>query len=210
MVELIVNKVIPAIQDFTENLGDKLAPVMRFIQPVIDGLRSAFNSVKDSLASNNDELRPFFTLLRNISNFIVTYVGPAISETLGLAFKALGKIIATIIDQFADFVQSITKIYNTITGIIDAIRGAGSAVNNFFSGASFSPAAPSGPSFQASPFIPTPSGPPSGIYQNVGMGTTNITVNGAIDSESTARQIVSILNDSSARGTLGASGLVFV
>jgi hypothetical protein len=32
----------------------------------------------------------------------------------------------------------------------------------------------------------------------------NITVNGAIDAESTARQIVSILNDSTARGTLGA------
>jgi hypothetical protein len=207
MVEILVKNVIPAIQDFTSNLGDKLAPVMRFIQPVINGLRSAFNSVRDSLASNNDELRPFFSLLRNISDFIVTYVGPAISETLGLAFKALGKIIATIIDQFANFVESITKIYNTITGIIDAIRGAGSAVGNFFSGASFSPAAPSGPSFNASPFIPTPSGPPSGIYQNVGMGTTNITVNGAIDSESTARQIVSLLNDSSARGTLGSSAL---
>jgi len=32
----------------------------------------------------------------------------------------------------------------------------------------------------------------------------NITVNGAIDSESTARQIVEILNDSAARGTIGA------
>jgi len=32
----------------------------------------------------------------------------------------------------------------------------------------------------------------------------NITVNGAIDSESTARQIVEIINNSSARGTLGA------
>jgi len=207
MVEILVKQVIPAIQDFTANLGDKLTPVIRFIEPVINGLRSAFNSVRNSLAANNDELRPFYSLLRNISDFIVNYVGPAISETLGLAFKALGRIIATIIDQFADFVQAITKIYNTITGIIDAVRGAGSAVGNFFSGASFSPAAPSGPSFQASPFIPTPSGPPSGIYQNVGMGTTNITVNGAIDSESTARQIVSLLNDSSARGTLGSSAL---
>jgi len=34
--------------------------------------------------------------------------------------------------------------------------------------------------------------------------TYNITVNGAIDSESTARQIVQILNDSTSRGTLGA------
>jgi hypothetical protein len=36
----------------------------------------------------------------------------------------------------------------------------------------------------------------------------NVTVNGAMDSESTARQIVSLLNDSQARGTLGASGLI--
>ena len=36
----------------------------------------------------------------------------------------------------------------------------------------------------------------------------NITVNGAIDSESTARQIVSILNDSQARGTLGGAGIL--
>jgi hypothetical protein len=32
----------------------------------------------------------------------------------------------------------------------------------------------------------------------------NITVNGAIDSESSARQLVEILNESQARGTLGA------
>ena len=36
--------------------------------------------------------------------------------------------------------------------------------------------------------------------------TINLTVNGAVDPESTARQIVTILNDSQARGTLGASG----
>lgn len=39
-----------------------------------------------------------------------------------------------------------------------------------------------------------------------GGGTINLTVNGAIDPESTARQIVMILNDSQARGTRGASG----
>jgi hypothetical protein len=207
MVEIIVKNVIPAIQDFTSNLGDKLQPVMKVIQPIINGLRSAFNSVKDSLAANNDELRPFFNLLKNITDFVVTYVAPAIGETLGLAFKALGKIIATIIDQFANFVDQITKIYNTIKGIIDAIKGAGSAVGNFFSGASFSgattPAAPMAPS-------PAPAAPSVPRYVYASTGSTNITVNGAIDSESTARQIVGLLNDSSARGTLGGSGLVFV
>jgi len=205
MVEILVKNVIPAIQDFTSNLGDKLAPVMKVIQPIINGLRSAFNSVRDSLASNNDELRPFFNLLKNITDFVVTYVAPAIGETLGFAFKALGKIISTIIDQFADFVDKITKIYNTIKGIIDAIKGAGSAVGNFFSGASFS-----GATTPSAPMTPTPVAPSMPRYSYASTGNTNITVNGAIDSESTARQIVGLLNDSSARGTLGGSGLVFV
>jgi hypothetical protein len=71
-----------------------------------------------------------------------------------------------------------------------------------------SPAAPSAP-VPSLPLAPVPALPaerPRFIYAS---SPTNITVNGAIDSESTARQIVSILNDSSARGTLGGSGLVF-
>jgi hypothetical protein len=206
MVTLIVKNVIPAIQDFTSNLGEKLAPVMKVLQPIINGLRSAFNSIKNSLAENNDELRPFFNLLKNITDFIVTYVAPAVGETLGLAFKALGKILEGIIDTFATFVTKITKIYDTITGILDAIKGAGSAVGNFISGASF----PSGATSPAAPIAPTPVAPSMPRYSYASTGTTNITVNGAIDSESTARQIVGLLNDSSARGTLGGSGLVFV
>ena len=208
MVEALVKNVIPAIQDFTSNLGEKLAPVMKVIQPIINGLRSAFNSVRDSLASNNDELRPFFNLLKNITDFVVTYVAPAIGQTLGLAFKALGKILEGVIDTFATFVTKITKIYETITGILDAIKGAGSAVGNFISGASL----PSGATSPSAPAAPSPplQSPNLPRYIYASTGSTNITVNGAIDSESTARQIVGLLNDSSARGTLGGSGLVFV
>lgn len=202
MVEVLVNKVIPAISDFTSNLGDKLAPVMRIIQPIINGLRSAFNSIRDTLRDNNDELKPFYNLMKAIANFATDYLAPAIGETLGFAFKALGKIISGIIDTFADFVDKISKI----KGLIDGIASAGSAVGRFITGSSFetgaaSPAAPMAPSAP----LQTPSLP---RYIAASAGTTNITVNGAIDSESTARQIVTILNDSSARGTLGG-GLIY-
>jgi hypothetical protein len=40
--------------------------------------------------------------------------------------------------------------------------------------------------------------------------TVNLTVNGAIDPESTARTIVNTLNDSTYRGTNGASNLVYL
>jgi phage-related protein len=206
MVELLVKRLIPAIQDFADNLGENLAPVIRIFRPVIEGLRSAFNSVRDSLQDNNDELKPFFNLLKNIADFVVKYVGPAISETLGLAFKALGKFVGQAIENFASFVEQITKIYNTIKGIIDAIKGAGSAVGNFFSGASYSGS--SSPAAPVAPSAPTPA-PSVPRYIYASTGSTNITVNGAIDSESTARQIVGLLNDSSARGTLGGSGLIF-
>lgn len=207
MVEIIVKNVIPAIQDFTSNLGDKLQPIMKVIQPIINGLRSAFNSVRDSLARNNDELQPFYNFMVAIYNFAKDYLAPILGKTLGLALEGLGKIISGLIDTFAGFVSKIERIYNAVKGIIDAIKGAGSAVGNFFSGASFESGAtsPAAPSPTPAPIAPTPTVP---RYIYAGMGTTNITVNGAIDSESTARQIVGILNDSSARGTLGG-GLLY-
>lgn len=202
MVETLVKNVIPAIQDFTSNLGEKLAPVMKVIRPIIDGLRSAFNSVRSALKDNNDELQPFYSFMKAIYNFAKDYLAPVIGETLGLAFKAFGKILEGIIDLFASFVSKVSKIKD----LIDAIKSAGSAVGNFVSGASFSPGATS-PATPMTPSAPlqTPSLP---RYIAASAGTTNITVNGAIDSESTARQIVTILNDSSARGTLGG-GLIY-
>jgi hypothetical protein len=200
MVNLIVQRVIPAIQDFTSNIGDKLQPVLKIIEPILKGLSSAFNSVKNALAENNDELQPFYNLMKNIATFARDTLAPILGKTLGAAFSILGDIVAGLIGGFASFVDKITKIYNAVKGIIDAIRGAGSAVGNFFSGSSFE-----GPSATVTPFSPTPVPSPTVpkfIY--AGAGTTNITVNGALDSESTARQIVSILNDSQARGTLGA------
>jgi hypothetical protein len=213
MVELIVNKVIPAIQDFTDNLGEKLAPVMKIIKPIIDGLKSAFNAVSGSLKENNDELQPFFNFMKAIYNFAKDYLAPAIGETLGFAFKALGKIISGIIDQFSNVVSLITSIYNKIKSMIDLIKSAGSFVGNMFSGASYTepPGGGSGFVTASATTVPTMSSDIAGSDARLRAraGTTNITVNGAIDPESTARQIVGLLNDSSARGTNGASGLVF-
>jgi hypothetical protein len=46
---------------------------------------------------------------------------------------------------------------------------------------------------------------PASFRQREEIGNTyNITVNGAMDSESVARQMVTLLNDSQARGTLGS------
>jgi len=198
LVETIVNKVIPAIADFVDNLSENLAPIMKAIQPIINGVRNAFNSVKNSLIENNDELQPFYNFMKDIYSFAKNYLAPILGNTLGLAFTALGKIIAGVIDTFAGFVSQLTAIYNRIKGIIDFIRGAAGAVSDFFGGSSST-------STSSVPKVSTASVP----KVSQASSQMNITVNGAIDPEGTARTIVSVLNNSAARGTLGAAGFAY-
>jgi hypothetical protein len=213
-VTVVVNRVIPAIAEFTSNLGDKLQPVMRAIQPIIDGVKSAFNSVRNSLAANNEELQPFFNFMQRIAEFARDTLAPILGKTLGLAFEGLGKVVAGLINIFAGFVDKLNAIYNKAKQFIDFLKN--NPVTNFFTGASSSSGASfSNAGFNTAATSVTPSLSPEIMDSDARLRafaagrTTSITVNGAIDPESTARQIVGLLNDSSARGTLGGSGLVF-
>jgi hypothetical protein len=199
MVDTIVKKVIPAIADFTSNLGDKLRPIMEFLTPITNGLRSAFNSVRDSLSRNSDELKPLLILFKGLAEFSRDVLAPILGKTLGKAFEIVGGAIGALIDGLASVVNFFDDLYNKIKRVIEISKQIGSSLNPF-SNASFSTGAASS-STSSTPVMPNE---PIAAYRYVG-GTTNITVNGAIDSESTARQIVSILNDSSARGTLGSA-----
>ena len=201
LLETLVKKVIPAIADFTSNLGDKLRPVIEFITPITNGLRDAFNSVRDSVNRNSDDLKPLLNLFKNVAEFARDVLAPILGKTLGKAFEIVGVAIGGLIDGLAKVVSFFDDLYNKIKRVIDIAKGIGSALNPF-SNASFTSGA-SSPSAPSTPSMPSES---IAAYRYVGgQATTNITVNGAIDSESTARQIVSILNDSSARGTLGSA-----
>jgi len=202
MVEVIVNRVIPAIADFTNNLGEKLRPVIEFLTPITNGLRSAFNSVKNSLSDNSEELKPLLNLFKAVAEFARDVLAPILSKTLGAALSIVGKAISGLIDGLASVVTFFNNLYNAIKRVIDLSKQLAGNLNPF-SNSSFS-----GASSSSAPTTPvTPSSIPS--YLNVRpVSTTNITVNGAIDSESAARQIVQILNDSNARGTLGSAAFV--
>jgi hypothetical protein len=197
LVETLVQRVIPAIADFTNNLGEKLRPVIEFLTPITNGLRSAFNSVKTSLNDNSEELKPLINLFKGIAAFARDVLAPILSKTLGAALGIVGKAVAGLVSGLASVVSFFDDLYNKIKRVIEISKQIGSALNPF-----------SGASFSETPVTPvSPSGIPS--YLNVQpVSTTNITVNGAIDSESTARQIVKVLNDSNARGTLGSAAFV--
>lgn len=200
MVDTIINRVVPAIQDFTSNLGEKLQPVIKIFQPILEGLTTAFNYIRDSLQENNDKLEPFYEFIKNIAGFVVKYLAPAIGETLGGAFKVVGFIISNLISLFATFVDRITSIYNTIIKIVNFVKGLGGKFADMLGIGSVTvnqaPAAPYLPMLTQSAYT----APASNII--------SLTVNGAIDPEGTARTIIDVLNQSSYRGTLGSAALV--
>jgi hypothetical protein len=212
MVDLIVQRVIPAVQTFIDAIGGKEGLNSKFTTyidgakkifiPILDGLKNAFNTIKDSVMRNKDEFSTLF-------NFLKDYVAPLFGGALKIAIEGIGIALAVILDTVGLLIKGFEKVIGLVKGFIDISKSIGSGIGGFFSGASMSsPAAPSAP-VPSLPLAPVPALPaerPRFIYAS---SPTNITVNGAIDTESTARQIVSILNDSSARGTLGGSGLVF-
>jgi hypothetical protein len=198
MVENIVTYVVPAIQAFVEGfeggsgLKNAFTEIIRVAKiiliPIFEGVQSIFNKVKNAVMDNKEAFEGLWSFLKNF-----------LAPFLGGAFKVTLEVIGTVI---GGVVTAVGKLISAFQALFEA----GNRVKNFlgFGGASnASNASLPTPGTVTAPFMGSPSfaGGYSGQAVNY---NNNITVNGAIDSESTARQIVDVLNQSSYRGTLGA------
>jgi hypothetical protein len=220
MVSLFVDKAIPTIAEFAGNLKDNVLPILTsiyefvkgFFTPIVEGIREAFANVSKAVSNNSTELNKFFTFAKAIFEFGKTYLAPFIGEVLGAAFKVLGVAISGVIGFFSTLVDIIDRAYKAIVAFVNFVRNnpVTSAVGSVFGGGR----AAGGPVSAGTTYLVGENGPElftsqtSGtIIPNNKMGggnTINITVNGALDTEGTARTIVDILNRSQARGSLGA------
>jgi phage-related protein len=213
MVENIVTKVMPALSSFAESLGGKeglkgtfdtfVSAAKNLFLPIFNGIRSAFNNIKASVMENKEEFTALFNFLKN-------YVAPFLGGALRIAIQGIGAVISTVVNLVASLVrgfQSLISLGQRVSGVIGSVGGflgfgGNRAMGGSVSGNTAYVVGERGPEL----FVPQGSGTIVPNNRMGGGGTTiNLTVNGAIDSESTARQIVRILNDSQARGTLGSA-----
>lgn len=215
----IKDTVLPTFKNIFEFIQNFVIPAVRdFLTPVINGLRAAFEKVTGKIQENEEKFKPLVAFLKATAEFIRDTLAPILGKVLGGAFKVLGTAIGIIIDLFANLVDGIDKAFKAIKAIIDFIKNnpvtkfIGGAIEAAFGGGK----AMGGPVIAGTSYVVGERGPElftpnrSGTIipnNKLGGGGTviNLTVNGAIDGESTARQIVRILNDSQARGTLGAA-----
>jgi hypothetical protein len=213
MVEAVVTKVMPALASFADRLGGKdglkgtfdvfVQGAKNIFIPIFNGIKSAFDTIKKSVMDNKEEFTTLF-------NFLKDYVAPFLGGALRIAIMAIGKVIGTVVELVASLVrgfQQVIQFGSAVGGAIGAVGGflgfgGGRAMGGPVSANTAYVVGERGPEL----FVPGNSGTivPNGAG---GRGATiNLTVNGAIDPEGTARTIVNVLNNSAARGTLGAAG----
>jgi hypothetical protein len=210
MVENIVSKVMPALSDFAQGLGGKeglkgtfdvfVNFAKKVFTPIVEGIKSAFNNIKTAVMDNKDEFIVLF-------NFLKDYVAPFFGNALKLAIQGIGLAITVVVNLVADLIKGFRTVMEFGGKIGGAIGGAVGALG-FGGGRAMGGPVSAGTAYmvgERGPELFVPKGSGTIVPNGAGRGATiNLTVNGAIDSESTARQIVSILNDSQARGTLGS------
>jgi hypothetical protein len=230
LVETVVNKVIPAFDDIATTIGEDVAPVFSdfftivkdIATPIFEGLEKVFNSVKESLTANKDEFKSFYALIKDIVNFVKKFLVPVFGETLKAAFTVLAAGIKPLINAFASVAGFIGDAYNGLKNFISLVKnnplvkGISGAIENIFGGGK----AAGGPVTGGTTYLVGEKGPElftpgssGNIIPNNRLGgggsTINITVNGALDAEGTARQIVDILNRATGRGGSGSGALVY-
>jgi len=205
--------VLPVVKSLSDFIQNNFAPILNTVFiPIVRTLMKAFDTVALSVTKNEEKLKPLLELMKTIFNFSKTYLAPILINVLGKALQFVAGVVSTVIGLFANLVNIINKAVTaikTVASIGSAIGGAIGGALGFGGGKAMGGPVSSGMAYvvgERGPelFVPGQSGT---IVPNGGRGgnTINITVNGAIDAEGTARTIIDVLNRSSARGTLGSA-----
>jgi len=216
---VLTDFVIPAFKALYSYLFDYVVPFWASVfGPAIQGISTAFGKVSAAIKNNEDDLAPLFTLFKSVASFVRDTMGPAIGTILRVAFEVLGTAIAGVItgvSKVVDFLgDMITKVKQFIQLIKDnpVVAGIGGLIDKVFGGFK----AAGGPVTSGTSYIVGERGPelftpnrsgsiiPNHALGGGGGSVINLTVNGAIDPEGTARAIINVLNNSSYRGTLGS------
>ena len=120
-------KVIPIVQKVADAFGSKsdgmsgtltnLAnSIKSFVQPIFEGFKTAFDSIKETIIENKDEFQSFFDLIKAAA--------PIIGKVIGAAFSFIGDVASVVLNIFANVVGALRGLINTAIDLINvAIRG---------------------------------------------------------------------------------------
>jgi hypothetical protein len=219
----VKDTLVPAFKEMWNFLNEFIIPTLKTILvPVVTALFKAFQQVATTIKDNEEKLKPLLTLFKAVATFSRDVLAPVIGTVLSTALKAVGGILSGLISGFATLVGLINGVVNAIQDLVNLVRnnplvkGIGGLIDNVFGGGRANGGAvTAGTTYLvgeqgAELFTPNTSG---AIIPNKALGgggsTINLTVNGAIDPEGTARTIVDVLNRATGRGGSGAGAFSY-
>lgn len=209
---------IPTFKAIWSFISEYVVPTLgAILTPIIEGLFSAFSKVSNAIKSNEEDLAPLLKLFKLVAAFVRDNLAPVIGTVLKVALESVGSLLSGLISGFSRLVGIIGDVIGQVRAFINlvannaAVKGIANVVSSVFGGFR----ANGGSVSSGTPYVVGERGAELFVPKSNGMivpnnalgggGTTiNLTVNGAIDAEGTARTIIDVLNRSTARGTLGA------
>ena len=118
MVDIVVNTVIPAVQGFIDSMGGKeglttaftniIDTLKKIFIPVLDGLKYAFDVIRDAVMRNKDEFQSLF-------DFLQKYVAPLLGGVLKIAIQGIGSAIGIVIDLVGSLISGFEKVVSVIS-----------------------------------------------------------------------------------------------
>jgi len=198
MIDTIVKDVVPAVQSFIEGIGGKegiSAAIKNFIDivksiaiPIFEGLRYAFDKIKGAVEDNKDSFEALF-------KFMKEYVAPFFGGAMKLAIEALGtalSLILGIVGKVISAFQTLISLGSKVASFVGGAFGGGKASGGAVTAGTTYLVGEQGPEL----FTAGANGAiiPNKAISSGGGNTVNITINGAVDPISTARQIANLLN----------------
>lgn len=230
----ITGQLVPAAAVFYDWFINKIAPgIVRYVTPIIAGIRSGFASLAKAIEDNKPQLIEIGNRLKVVAEFIAQKVAPVIGTVLGGAFQVLGVILGTTLRLIINIADAFSTVYEWVIKLVakfqdSSVGKALGAIGKVFDGSPVGMvAAPMG----AAPTLMGPgggmAGPSSFAYSPFAWGglsslltgssarpgglavvapTTNVSVNiyGALDPTAVARQVDDVLRAQAQRtGALG-------
>jgi hypothetical protein len=120
---VVRDDLLPIIKSFFNFLSTELIPALGAVfGPALRGLANAFNTIKNAVAANSDELAPLLSLFKTIWTFVKDNLAPILGGAFKIALEGVALIIAGLVTAFSKFVGFLTSAFNGIKRIVDFIK----------------------------------------------------------------------------------------
>jgi hypothetical protein len=133
IVKVIRDDLLPILTSWWKFLYNEVIPAIgSVVKPILEGLSSAFNSIRNAIKNNSTELEPFYDVLKVVWGFIKNNLAPLLGGAFKLALETIGTIVGGLVTGFSRLVGFITSTVNKIKEFVNFIKD--NPVTRFFFG----------------------------------------------------------------------------